>query len=103
MHTRSVEDLEGEVEVLVFPQTFQKVSRYIQPSTVVIDMSAVIMMDMDGDRILVKVFKELSSKGIQVFLVNVGTANLGLMRRTGTLDAPNGAAIRPSSTQPQVS
>jgi DNA polymerase-3 subunit alpha len=30
-----VEDLEGVVEVLVFPQTYQKISRYIQPSTVV--------------------------------------------------------------------
>jgi DNA polymerase-3 subunit alpha len=31
-----LEDLEGIVEVLVFPQTFQKVSRYIQPNTVVL-------------------------------------------------------------------
>lgn len=30
-----LEDLEGVVEVLVFPQAFQKVSRYIQPNTVV--------------------------------------------------------------------
>jgi DNA polymerase-3 subunit alpha len=30
-----LEDLEGLVEVLVFPQAFQKVARYIQPSTVV--------------------------------------------------------------------
>ncbi len=29
-----LEDLEGIVEVLVFPATFQKVSRYIQPNTV---------------------------------------------------------------------
>jgi DNA polymerase-3 subunit alpha len=31
-----VEDLEGVVEVLVFPQTFQKISRYIQPNTVIL-------------------------------------------------------------------
>ncbi|MDD4939709.1 MAG: DNA polymerase III subunit alpha, partial [Candidatus Omnitrophica bacterium] len=31
-----VEDLEGSVEVLVFPQAFQKFSRYILPSTVVL-------------------------------------------------------------------
>lgn len=31
-----LEGLEGSVEVLVFPQTFQKVSRYIQSSTVVL-------------------------------------------------------------------
>jgi DNA polymerase-3 subunit alpha len=30
-----LEDLEGLVEVLVFPQAFQKVARYIQPNTVV--------------------------------------------------------------------
>lgn len=31
-----LEDLEGVVEVLVFPAVFQKVSRYIQPNTVVL-------------------------------------------------------------------
>ncbi len=31
-----VEDLEAAVEVLVFPQTFQKISRYIQPNSVVL-------------------------------------------------------------------
>lgn len=31
-----LEDLEGEVEVLVFPQVFQKVARYIQPNSVVL-------------------------------------------------------------------
>ena len=31
-----LEDLEGSVETLVFPRTYQKVSRYIQPSTVVL-------------------------------------------------------------------
>jgi len=31
-----LEDLEGVVEVLVFPLAFQKVSRYLQPNTVVL-------------------------------------------------------------------
>jgi len=31
-----LEDLEGAIEVLVFPAAFQKVSRYIQPNTVVL-------------------------------------------------------------------
>ncbi len=31
-----LEDLEGAVEVLVFPRAYQKVSRYIQPNTVVL-------------------------------------------------------------------
>ncbi|MGE5307602.1 MAG: DNA polymerase III subunit alpha [Deltaproteobacteria bacterium] len=30
-----IEDLDGEIEVLVFPSTYQKVGRYIQPSSVV--------------------------------------------------------------------
>jgi sulfate permease, SulP family len=57
-----------------------------QPQAVVIDLSAVIMMDMDGDKILSKLTKELHRKGIQVLLVNVGTENLKLMRKTGTLE-----------------
>jgi len=56
-----------------------------QPKTVVIDMTAVIMMDMDGDRMLNKLSKELHRKGIQVILVNVGKDNLELMRKTGTI------------------
>jgi DNA polymerase-3 subunit alpha len=31
-----IEDLEGEIEVLVFPAAFQKISQFIQPSTVVL-------------------------------------------------------------------
>ncbi|TRZ93978.1 DNA polymerase III subunit alpha [bacterium] len=31
-----MEDLEGEIEVLVFPAAFQKISQFIQPSTVVL-------------------------------------------------------------------
>ena len=57
-----------------------------QPQTVVIDLSAVIMMDMDGDKVLNKLSKELHRKNMQVLLVNVGTDNLNLMRKTGTLE-----------------
>ncbi len=56
-----------------------------QPRTVVIDLSAVIMMDMDGDKILAKLARELHRKEIQVLLVNVGSENLKLLRKTGTL------------------
>ena len=57
-----------------------------QPQTVVVDLSAVIMMDMDGDKILLKLTRELCRKKIQVLLVNVGTDNRKLMRKTGTLE-----------------
>lgn len=51
-----------------------------------IDMSAVIMIDMDGDLMLAKLSKELRSKGVRILLVNVGADNLELLRRTGTLE-----------------
>ena len=57
-----------------------------QPQTFVLDLSAVIMMDMDGNRILLKLAKELHRKSRQVLLVNVGTDNRKLMRKTGTLE-----------------
>ena len=57
-----------------------------QPKTLVIDMSAVIMMDIDGDKILTKLSRELRKKNVQVLLVNIGSENLELMRKTGTLE-----------------
>jgi high affinity sulfate transporter 1 len=56
-----------------------------QTNAVVIDMGAVIMMDMDGDRILAKLSRELRKKNVQLLLVRVGTLNLELLRKTGTL------------------
>ena len=56
------------------------------PHTVVIDMGAVIMMDMDGDRMLAKLSRELHGKDVQVLLVNIDTDNQALMRKTGTLE-----------------
>ncbi len=57
-----------------------------QPKTLVIDMSAVIMMDIDGDKILAKLFRELRKKNVQILLVNIGSDNLELIRKTGTLE-----------------
>ena len=57
-----------------------------RPKTVVIDLSAVNMMDMDGDKILSKLAKELHRKNSRVLLVNVGTEILKLMSKTGTLN-----------------
>jgi len=57
-----------------------------RPHSVVIDLSAVIMMDMDGDKILTKLTRELGKKNVQVLLVNVGSDNLELMHKTGTLE-----------------
>ncbi len=47
-----VEDLDGIVEVLVFPRSFQKVSRYIQPNTVVM-IRGVLNLKEDTPKIIV--------------------------------------------------
>ena len=56
-----------------------------QPHTVVIDLGAVNLMDMDGDKILAKLSKELRKKNVRILLVRVGSDNLELLRKTGTL------------------
>ncbi len=57
-----------------------------KPHSVVIDLGAVNMMDMDGDKILAKLSGELRKKNIQVLLVRVGRHNLELLQKTGTLE-----------------
>jgi len=47
-----IEDLGGVVEALVFPRTFQKVSRYIQPSTVVL-VKGILNLKEDTPKIIV--------------------------------------------------
>ncbi len=56
-----------------------------KPFAVVIDLGAVMMMDMDGDKILSKIARELKQKNIRFMLVRVGRDKLELMRKTGTL------------------
>jgi anti-anti-sigma factor len=59
------------------------------PHTVVVDFTAVTMMDMDGVRALSQLDRELRDKHIRVLLVKVGTDHIELLRRTGTLDELN--------------
>jgi DNA polymerase III subunit alpha len=47
-----LEDLEGSIEALVFPRAFQKVSRYIQPNTVVL-VRGNLNLKEDSPKILV--------------------------------------------------
>jgi DNA polymerase-3 subunit alpha len=47
-----LEDLEGSVELLVFPRVFQKVSRYIQPNTVVL-VNGVINLKEETPKVIV--------------------------------------------------
>jgi SulP family sulfate permease len=57
-----------------------------QPRSVVVDLSAVVTMDMDGMRALQQLSQELHDRNIRVLLVNVHREHLDLMRRTGALD-----------------
>jgi sulfate permease, SulP family len=57
-----------------------------RPHSVVIDLGAVNMMDMDGDKILAKLSSELRKKNAQVLVVRVGRHNLELLQKTGTLE-----------------
>jgi sulfate permease, SulP family len=56
------------------------------PHSVVVDLTAVATMDMDGMRALWQLAQDLRSRNIRVLLVNVGKEHIELMRRTGTLD-----------------
>ena len=47
-----LEDLEGAVEALVFPRAYQKVSRYIQPNTVVL-IRGMLNLKEDTPKIIV--------------------------------------------------
>ncbi|MDD5166865.1 MAG: DNA polymerase III subunit alpha, partial [Candidatus Omnitrophica bacterium] len=47
-----LEDLEGSVELLVFPRAFQKVSRYIQPNTVVM-VRGILNLKEDTPKVIV--------------------------------------------------
>jgi SulP family sulfate permease len=51
-----------------------------QPRAVVIDLGTVMMMDMDGDKILAKLSRELNKKNIQLLLVRIGRDKRELMR-----------------------
>jgi sulfate permease, SulP family len=57
-----------------------------QPYAVVIDLGTVMMLDMDGDKILAKLARELHKKKIQLLLVRVGRSKHELMSKTGTLE-----------------
>ena len=47
-----LEDLEGSVELLVFPRAYQKVSRYILPNTVVL-VKGILNLKEDTPKVLV--------------------------------------------------
>jgi sulfate permease, SulP family len=65
------------------------VSQFVKsnsPHTVVVDLSAVSVMDMDGVRALSTLMQDLSAKDVTMLLVNVGKDHTELLRKTGTLD-----------------
>ncbi|MBU1870462.1 MAG: DNA polymerase III subunit alpha, partial [Candidatus Omnitrophica bacterium] len=67
-----VEDLDGSVEALVFPRTYQKVSRYLQLSTVVM-LRGIINLKEDTPKIIVndlfpidEIYKLISGMSINI-------------------------------------
>jgi high affinity sulfate transporter 1 len=65
------------------------VSQFVKadrPHTVVLDFSAVTIMDLDGVRALSQLGRDLSARGARMLLVKIGSDHVELLRRTGALD-----------------
>jgi sulfate permease, SulP family len=71
------DNFRGSVEQLV---------KETDPHSVVVDLTVVATMDMDGVRSLTQLADDLRDRNINVLLVNVGTDHRDLMERTGALD-----------------
>ncbi len=69
-----------------FRDSVKAMVREYAPHTLVIDLAAVNLIDMDGDRALAKLVDELRRKDIRVFLASASNDQVELMRRTGTLE-----------------
>jgi sulfate permease, SulP family len=69
-----------------FRSSVSQFVRATHPHSVVVDLSAVVTMDMDGMRALLHLYRELREDNIRVRLVNVGKEHIELMRSTGMLD-----------------
>jgi high affinity sulfate transporter 1 len=66
------------------------------PHTVVVDLAAVGVMDMDGVRALSKLTQDLRGKHVTVLLVSVGKDHTQLLRETGTLDQIGAGNLYPT-------
>ena len=66
------------------------------PHSVVVDLSAATVMDMDGVRALSQLAHELQGKRVRLLLVKVGTKHLDLLSRTGTLGEIGADNIQPT-------
>jgi SulP family sulfate permease len=69
-----------------FRSSVSQLVKATHPHSVVVDLTAVATMDMDGIGALSQLAQDLRGRNIRVLLVNAGTENIELMRRTGTLD-----------------
>ncbi len=58
-----------------------------EPHTVVVDLSATAMIDLDGADVLTKLQEELARKDVQLSLAHVGAHRLDLLTRAGTIEA----------------
>ena len=56
-------------------------------TTVVLDLEATPVVDLDGADMLTKIHGELADRGVRILLVHADTAELDVLRRAGTMDA----------------
>jgi high affinity sulfate transporter 1 len=75
------------------------VSQFVKsdsPHTVVVELSAVSMLDMDGVRALSQLTRDLMGKHVTVLLANVGHDHTQLLHRTGALDELGADKLHPT-------
>jgi high affinity sulfate transporter 1 len=76
-----------------FRSAVSELVRSDHPHTVVLDLSAVTMMDMDGVRALSQLARDLHAKSSEMLMVKVGTDHVELLRKTGALDEIGTASV----------
>jgi SulP family sulfate permease len=69
-----------------FRSSVEQLVKETHPRSVVVDLTVVATLDMDGIRALLQLADDLRSRNITMLLVHVDAEHLELMRRTGALD-----------------
>jgi SulP family sulfate permease len=79
-----------------FRSSVAQLVKTTHPHWVVVDLTVVATLDMDGMRALLELGRELRDQNIRLLLVHVGKDHIGLMRRTGALDEFDADNIHPT-------
>jgi sulfate permease, SulP family len=79
-----------------FRSSVAQLVKTTHPHSVVVDLTAVATLDMDGMRALLELGRELRDQSIRLLLVHVGKDHIELMRRTGALEEFDADNIHPT-------